>query len=71
MQTAIGRSKPEPILRISAGARFTVICRTGKKFPGLVMAAPPLIGPQTIPCEYLAFLIARQRQGSRGKIFGR
>ena len=35
---AIGKSKPEPILRKEAGARFTTTLRTGKLYPELLTA---------------------------------
>ena len=36
---AIGRSRPAPLLRRSAGARFTVTRRSGKRWPILAIAA--------------------------------
>ena len=40
--TAIGRSKAEPSFLTSAGARFTVILRRGKRKPEFFMAAATL-----------------------------
>ena len=39
MPTAIGKSRPAPLLRISAGARLTVTRRSGKGRPVPAMAA--------------------------------